>query len=276
MGNPPRAPLHAAPEIRPPPTTRTGEPIAPVVDEALGVDHVTRTNPLRPASHAHRPARPPVWIPSTRSRGMHSLHTAQDAYHADSMNVQGVSIPTPWTYSAVLLIAVLALSGCYRAPLATAGPEGCGTAPAERLAMALNQARASRDLEPLEVDARLAGAARRHSDDMAAHRFLGHRGHDGSTHQDRVREAAYHGGAGEVVAAGQRTAEKAVAGWLRSRRHRQILLLGSATDVGGACARDGRGVLYWTVLVGVPAQPPIPSPPASMRLDAWTAARPDA
>jgi len=44
---------------------------------------------------------------------------------------------------------------------------------------------------PLAWDARLTAAARAHTEDMAAHSFLGHGGTDGSTVRERVEREGY-------------------------------------------------------------------------------------
>ncbi|BDG29526.1 CAP domain-containing protein [Thermus thermophilus] len=44
---------------------------------------------------------------------------------------------------------------------------------------------------PLAWDARLTAAARAHTEDMAAHGFLGHVGTDGSTVRERVEREGY-------------------------------------------------------------------------------------
>ncbi len=157
-----------------------------------------------------------------------------------------------WRTSTVaLLILPTLLAGCVRTQLAVAGPEGCGDQPGQRVAAAVNAARSERGQSALRIDRRLVAAARRHSADMAANRFMDHTGYDGSTLAQRALEAGYDiGPVGEVVAAGQRTPEAAVASWLRSRRHRDILLLPQVVYIGAACASSARGSLYWTAVVG--------------------------
>lgn len=150
-----------------------------------------------------------------------------------------------------LILLLLTLPGCYRGQLAVAGPEGCGERPGERVAELVNAIRAEGGRGPLAVDLRLMAAAERHSADMARFRFMGHTGHDGSSSEDRALGAGYDiGSVGEVVAAGHRTPEAVVQGWLRSRRHREILLLADVVTIGAACAPSGRGALYWTAVVG--------------------------
>lgn len=145
---------------------------------------------------------------------------------------------------------LVVLGACYQPPIAVGGPEGCGAVPGERVARAVNAVRAERGAAPLQVDPRLMAAAERHSADMARNRFMDHTGYDGSTFIERAVEAGYQAGVGEVVAAGHPTAEAVVDGWLRSRRHRDILLLPTSVHIGAACAVSSRGALFWTAMVG--------------------------
>jgi uncharacterized protein YkwD len=150
-----------------------------------------------------------------------------------------------------LIVSVLVLPACQTPRLAVAGPEGCGELPGDRVVAAINAARSKDGRSALESDPRLAVAAERHSADMARSGRMSHTGGDGSTADRRVRDAGYdQGGVGEVVAAGHRTPEAAVAGWLRSRRHRDILLLPDVVAVGAACALGSGGSLFWTAVVG--------------------------
>lgn len=159
-----------------------------------------------------------------------------------------------------LTLLVVPLCACFPV-LAVAGPEGCGTVPGERVARAINAARAEGGAMALRIHPRLVAAAERHSADMAWHRFMDHTGYDGSTFTQRALEAGYDiGSVGEVVAAGHATPEAAVAGWMRSRRHRDILLLPTVVHVGAACARSTRGSLYWTAVVGLPTGQPAGQP----------------
>lgn len=158
---------------------------------------------------------------------------------------------TPW--HPVLALGLLALSGCYPPVIAVAGPEGCGREPAGGVVAAVNAARAERGIAPLRLESRLMAAAARHSADMAAHEFMAHTGSDGSSLGQRALDAGYEpGGVGEVVAAGHSTPAAVVAAWLRSRRHRDILLLPDLVHIGPACAVSARGALFWTVMVGAP------------------------
>ncbi|UXI77147.1 CAP domain-containing protein, partial [Streptomyces vinaceusdrappus] len=95
--------------------------------------------------------------------------------------------------------------------------------------------------------AALDRAAQKHSAAMARSRRLTHTGADGSSPADRMRAAGYRvGSAGENVAAGSDTAEAAVAVWMRSAPHRDILLTCRYTHAGVGRAK-GSGGPWWTL-----------------------------
>ena len=165
------------------------------------------------------------------------------------------------TWRRSLFILLLALPACYAPPIAVAGPEGCGLDPATDVIAAINSIRAERGQPALRADRRLAAAAERHSGDMAARQFMGHTGSDGSSFRHRAGDAGYaQNGVGEVIAAGHATADAVVGAWLRSRRHREILLLPDIQHIGAACAPSPRGALFWTAVVGRPPRVAAPPP----------------
>lgn len=73
---------------------------------------------------------------------------------------------------------------------------------------------------PLTWDDRLAAAAQSHSQDMVTNQFFDHRGSNGSSVGQRVRQQGYQGSAvGENISKGHSTAREVVDGWLRSPGH---------------------------------------------------------
>jgi hypothetical protein len=81
---------------------------------------------------------------------------------------------------------------------------------------------------PLRWNPELAGAARRHSQDMLEHGNFGHVGSDGSTLRDRL--SFFPGTVGENVSSGYSDPEDAtLEGWMCSPSHREILM-GSRWD----------------------------------------------
>lgn len=73
---------------------------------------------------------------------------------------------------------------------------------------------------PFELNATLQRAAQKHADDMAKKGYFSHRSRDGRTPFQRMEAEGYHfWAAGENIAKGHRSAESAVAGWLKSAGH---------------------------------------------------------
>jgi uncharacterized protein YkwD len=100
--------------------------------------------------------------------------------------------------------------------------------------------------EQLRTDERLRTAARGHSQDMADHDYFSHTGLDGSSPSDRARRAGYPGGVGENIAAGYRTPEDVMRGWMDSDGHRANLLECEYVAIGVGLAYDAGGRPYWT------------------------------
>jgi len=116
-----------------------------------------------------------------------------------------------------------------------------------------NAERARHGLRPLTVDARLARAAQAHSADMVRRSFFAHENPDGRQVWDRAVAAGYaYRKVAENIAAGQRTAEEVVLGWMGSPGHRANILDGELTQIGVGCAEGGSFGFYWTQVFGAP------------------------
>ncbi|HEU0101115.1 MAG TPA: CAP domain-containing protein [Mycobacteriales bacterium] len=116
-----------------------------------------------------------------------------------------------------------------------------------------NLRRAEHGLHPLRAERRLAEAARVHNDDMVAQGFFAHESPDGSSVADRVRRAGYeYAVVAENLAAGQRTAQEVVQGWLDSPGHRRNLLSADVREIGVAYRADGPYGTTWTQVFGTP------------------------
>lgn len=98
----------------------------------------------------------------------------------------------------------------------------------------VNAVRAERGLGPLQLDDRLVAAAREQAVDMAYRNFCRHTGSDGSRVRDRLRRHGYpfNNWAGENIICARRTADKAMAWWLRSAPHRANILHAHFTHIG--------------------------------------------
>lgn len=108
---------------------------------------------------------------------------------------------------------------------------------------AVNHYRELLGILPLEADARLFQAARRHSKEMDD---LGYFAHDSpkADHRTpfaRMKLAGYEGGAGENIAMGHRTSTSVFWGWFDSPGHHQNMAAGGATALG-----VGKWSVYWT------------------------------
>ncbi|HSV50803.1 MAG TPA: CAP domain-containing protein [Burkholderiaceae bacterium] len=126
--------------------------------------------------------------------------------------------------------------------LARAQPRQCG----ERL-MAVAPA--------VRLNETLSAAALGHARDMARHGYIDHTGRDGSQPADRASRAGYRWRAiGENIAAGQSTAQAAVAGWLKSPGHCANLMRPEYSEMGIAFAvnRASESGIYWAQLFGRP------------------------
>jgi uncharacterized protein YkwD len=132
---------------------------------------------------------------------------------------------------------------------APAPPPSGGRAPtaAEVVVDLVNAERASH-CGAVAVDDRLATAAQRHSDDMAAHDYFSHTSLNGDTLADRAEAAGFTGGTlGENIAAGQRTPQDVMAAWMDSPGHRANILNCDYTVIGVGLNQDG---WYWTQMFG--------------------------
>ncbi|HMN21042.1 MAG TPA: CAP domain-containing protein [Ottowia sp.] len=99
----------------------------------------------------------------------------------------------------------------------------------------------------------LATAAQRHSIDMALNNRFDHTGSDGSTVDERIRDAGYSATAwGENIAAGYGTVDKVVAGWLASPGHCKNIMLANYADFGASCVYRSATTYgsYWTTDFG--------------------------
>ncbi|RKT56195.1 CAP domain-containing protein [Saccharothrix australiensis] len=109
-----------------------------------------------------------------------------------------------------------------------------------------NAERAANGCPALVADERLDVAARAHSADMAARNYFDHGSRDGRTFVDRVEAAGHPAPGAENIAAGQRTPEAVVAGWMASPGHRANILNCGLKSLGVGLARGGTYGLYWT------------------------------
>ena len=117
-----------------------------------------------------------------------------------------------------------------------------------------NRERAKKKLPPLEPNAELTEAARKHSTKMARRNKLSHK-LDGKTVAERVRDA---GGRqvwlGENIAVGARSPGEVVTVWMKSRGHRENILDKHYTEIGIGIHIGQRGRKFYTQVFAAPYQ----------------------
>ena len=110
----------------------------------------------------------------------------------------------------------------------------------------VNVARAAAGCAAVRPDARLATAARLHSEDMARQGYFSHTSLDGRTPWDRMRAQGYPSGSGENIAAGYGTPAAVMRAWMDSPGHRANILSCSSVALGVGIGRGGSYGTYWT------------------------------
>lgn len=114
----------------------------------------------------------------------------------------------------------------------------------------VNAERAKNGLNALQLDSALSKVAEAHSKDMATRNFFSHTNPDGLSPFDRIKNAGIsYRTAGENIAAGQKTPEQVVEGWMNSEGHRKNILNASFTKMGLGYVKANSGYsTYWTQL----------------------------
>jgi uncharacterized protein YkwD len=116
-----------------------------------------------------------------------------------------------------------------------------------------NVERAKAGCRPLAVDPRLAAAAQVHSSDMAAGDYFSHGSRDGRTPFQRIAAAGFaFSVAAENIAAGQRSPQDVLTGWMNSPGHRANILNCALTHIGVGYATGGSYRAYWVQDFGTP------------------------
>ena len=168
--------------------------------------------------------------------------------------------------SLTLLAAALALLASGPSPAAAAPTcafrsTSPGAAAPEVLAMAsaclLNAERVERGLTPVAVDPRLALAASRHAEDMAARGYLSHVSPEGCDVRCRTLDVGLPGPVGENIAFAA-TAQAAMRMWVRSPAHLANIIDPRWRSLGSGVA--GVAAPRWAHVFGVaPAAPGAPT-----------------
>ncbi|MFN3258065.1 MAG: CAP domain-containing protein [Ilumatobacter sp.] len=130
----------------------------------------------------------------------------------------------------------------------------------------VNAERTQRGLQPLELDERLTEAADRHTSDQAAAGDIYHVAPNGTGPGERIAATGYPFSSwGENVAAGYRTAEAVMAGWMNSPGHCRNILNPGYTELGVGYLETATSYrIWWTQKFarpqGVPAPPGVYNP----------------
>ena len=118
----------------------------------------------------------------------------------------------------------------------------------------INQARSSQSLSPLVLNDLLAGAARRHSTDMACNNFLDTTGSDGAKWHELMVEGGYLVKYGGIAAAGGYENDPAAVVQVWSDQEDSVVHDNNPTEIGvGVVTKSGTKYgVYWTVLYALP------------------------
>jgi uncharacterized protein YkwD len=135
-----------------------------------------------------------------------------------------------------------------------------------------NDARAQEGLAPLQANDSLMQAAQTYAQALAPGGCFAHDCPPTPSQKDRIAQAGYGGWKriGENIAAGDRSAEAVVAGWLESPGHRANILKPEYTEIGvGVASGDGTYGIYWVQMFATPSQQVSQGQLAGARNSAW-------
>ncbi|MEV0566171.1 CAP domain-containing protein [Dactylosporangium sp. NPDC050588] len=122
----------------------------------------------------------------------------------------------------------------------------------QQVLVIVNAERAKAGCKPLAYNAKLATAARKHSQDMAANDYFSHTSQDGTSFATRITNAGYKwSGAAENIAKGQKTPADVMNAWMNSSGHRANILNCGLKDLGVGLAYQGKTPI-WTQDFGSP------------------------
>ncbi|MCR6487087.1 CAP domain-containing protein [Amycolatopsis sp. OK19-0408] len=106
----------------------------------------------------------------------------------------------------------------------------------------VNAERADAGCKPLTEEAHLTTAAQDYSDQMSAGNFFSHTSPDGTTFDQRIKNAGYSKPGAENIAKGQTSAAQVMDAWMNSEGHRANILNCSLTKLGVGFTKAGN---YW-------------------------------
>ena len=120
-----------------------------------------------------------------------------------------------------------------------------------RMLDGVNALRSARGLAMLQLSPELNAAAATHSRDMAVQNRPWHFGSDGSSPVIRAQRAGYRGEVlGALISETYETELETLAAWMEDKPSRETLLDPAARLMGFDFFQDGRGKIWWTLLLG--------------------------
>ncbi|WP_107102016.1 sigma-70 family RNA polymerase sigma factor [Streptomyces silaceus] len=121
---------------------------------------------------------------------------------------------------------------------------------AEQVVALVNAERSKAGCGPVTSNSKLATAATKHSDDMAARNYFDHTSPDGTDPGDRITAAGYRWSTyGENIARGQQTPAAVMDSWMNSSGHRANILNCDFKEL-GVGIHNGSGGPWWTQAFG--------------------------
>lgn len=123
-----------------------------------------------------------------------------------------------------------------------APPTATGGTEQDQILSLVNSFRGEAGCGPVSADDQLAVAAQTHAEDMSARDYFSHDSLDGTTFDQRIRNAGYSSPGAENIARGARTAESVMDMWMESDGHRRNILNCDLKTLGVGLERDG---FYW-------------------------------
>ncbi|MET8847246.1 CAP domain-containing protein [Amycolatopsis sp. NPDC004625] len=106
----------------------------------------------------------------------------------------------------------------------------------------VNDERAKAGCDPLTEESHLTKAAQDYSDQMSAGNFFSHTSPDGTTFDQRIKQAGYSKPGAENIAKGQTSAAQVMDAWMNSEGHRANILNCSLKKLGVGVTTAG---WYW-------------------------------
>ncbi len=135
-------------------------------------------------------------------------------------------------------------------PSTSEAPPPSSTKPAARVAPStaaqvialVNDERAKAGCDPLTEESHVTKAAQDYSDQMSAENFFSHTSPDGTTFDQRIKQAGYPKPGAENIARGQTSAAQVMDSWMNSEGHRANILNCSLKKIGVGVTTAG---WYW-------------------------------